>query len=145
MLAVEHAKVNGAELLKKLAESGTGKGKLEAGNQVLAFVWKKYERVATANEVLDALETTGAPELTLKKAKAIAETGVWNPAAEQPDLPLYEVLAGGAKPVLPEEPQKPLVEQAAEAAEVFAPAAVAEEIGLKKAKAAAAPKKPSAE
>lgn len=117
MLAVENAKVNGAELLKKLAETGTGKDKLALANNVLAFVYKKFGRVATANEVLDALEQNGAPEFTLHKAKCIAETGGWTPAVADGEVPLYEqLLAGGPVKLPAEEPEKSLVEQAQEAA-----------------------------
>lgn len=125
MLAVENPQVNGAELLKRLAETGTGAAKLELPRQLLAFTHRKYGKIATANEVLDALEKGGAPELTLAKAKEIAATGKYDPAAKAPETPVEELLLAGA--ALPPEPVKPALEEMAEEGPLEKLAAATEE------------------
>ena len=122
MAVIENAKLNGAQLIAELAKTGTGDKFLELPRQVLGFIHRKEKRIASAAEIIDVMEKAGVhdkfkdwrqtPELTLKKAIALAMTGEWNPAATPKVLPVEELLLAGQ--VLPPEEVKPAAEVAAE-------------------------------
>ena len=118
---------NGAELVKKLAATGTGLDKLAIARNFLAFVNRKEKRVAGSAEVIHALELGGAPALTVEKARQIAETGEWTGPVSEKEVPVEDLLlSGGAVP----EEDKSLAEQATEG---FDPkVASADEAELKK-------------
>lgn len=70
------AVTNGAELVKRLAASGTPDSKLEAARRLLFETHGTEQRVATSDEVIAALaEKLGGGHATVAKAKQIAETG----------------------------------------------------------------------
>lgn len=102
---------NGAELVKKLAATGTGEPKLAGARKFLAAVWGAERRVATAAAVLAVLETgcyevgaetvTGAPapEGTLAKAREIVRSGEWRGPVAEVAVPVEEqLLAEGGPP-----------------------------------------------
>ena len=76
---------SGAELVKKLKESGTGEAKLLVARGVLVARGAK----ATAGDVLEALALQFPGSLTVAKAKAFAEVGEWNPESARP-IPTIE-------------------------------------------------------
>lgn len=122
MATIENAKLNGAELLKALAQTGTSDSKLALPRQVLGFTARKEKRIATANEIVDVMEKAGVmapfadhprtPDLTLRKALALATTGKWDGPTEVAELPIEEILLAGQQ--LPDEPKKPAAEEAVE-------------------------------
>ena len=93
---------NGAELVRTLAAGGTGKDKLDCARDCLRAVRLDEARVATAAEVAAALHARFGPtHLTVLKAKALAETGVWAGPPKTEDVPIEEQLLAadaGAKP-----------------------------------------------
>lgn len=123
MVAIENPKFNGAELVAELAKTGTGDRHLKPARDLLAFVHRKENRVATASEVIDALESAGVtdamlkyprtPALTVQKARALAEAGRWDAPAAAEEPTVEERILAGQK--LPEEPAKTAVEEMAEA------------------------------
>lgn len=118
---------NGAELVKRLAATGTGLDKLAVARTFLAFVNRKEKRVAGSAEVIHALKLGGVPELTIQKAEQIAETGEWTGPVADKEVPVEDILlSGGAVP----EEEKSAAEQAVE---TFDPkTAEADEAELKK-------------
>lgn len=96
--------MNGAELVRKLAESGTGTAKLDVARKVLADTDEQEGRVATAEEVVTALESAGVSEGTLEKARSIIQTGKWDGVRVEKEKPVEERLL--EQMALPE-PQKP--------------------------------------
>ena len=87
---------NGAELVKRLADSGTPAGKLEPARAALRSVWEGEGRLAGCDEVVAALEAAGVPELTLAKARAFAETGEYTPAPSGAARPIEDELLDAA-------------------------------------------------
>lgn len=84
---------NGAELVRKLRETGTGESKLAIARKVLQDVFARDKRHATAEEVLDALRgSSDVTPATVAKAEMIAETGFWSPAAVEKQRPIEDVL-----------------------------------------------------
>lgn len=68
--------MSGAELVKKLAETGTGAAKLDVARGVL----RAKGRNATATDVLAALDADpSVPELTRRKAELLAAGGRYEP------------------------------------------------------------------
>lgn len=107
MVAVEKAVLNGAQLADALAKSGSGVRTLAPVRECLLEVHKKYNRIATANEVLAALEGAGDPaspygkfrEVTaaaLDKARQLAETGKWLAPEHREEKPIEQLLLEGA-------------------------------------------------
>lgn len=94
------AVANGAELVRALAKSGTGEAKLALCRRVLADVYQREHRTASAAEVVEALEAAEwVGDVTLKKARELA--GLPRSAAEAargPELPIEERLLGGTLP-----------------------------------------------
>lgn len=150
MVPVKDPKVNGAQLLKELAATGTAAAKLLPASQLLAFVHRKEKRIADANEVIDVLERCGlpgayegypaTPDLTLRKARAIAEKGKWDGITEVAELPVWETLLAGQE--LPDEKAPTLADQAAEAFDPAAPCKMEDALELKPAKRNPAPVPP---
>ncbi len=151
MAVIENAKLNGAQLLKEMAKTGTGAVKLALPRQILAFVHRKENRIARADELIDVMEKAGVidpykdfpptPHLTLQKARALAITGTWDGPVESVEVPVEELLLAGQK--LPEEPKKPVTEEAVEPANPFDAdrnCTLEEELSLKK---VARPKQPA--
>lgn len=93
---------SGALLTKKLAELGTGETKLAIARKCLSAA-RDAGRTATAADVVAALEAGGAPEMTVLKAKALAETGEWNGPPAENVTPIEELLlaAEGGAPAEP--------------------------------------------
>jgi hypothetical protein len=91
---------NGAELVRKLAESGTINDKLECARNALRAAKMEHGRVATSAEVVAALhDRYGPTHMTVVKAKALAETGVWTGPVQPEDVPIEEqLLAAETKP-----------------------------------------------
>jgi hypothetical protein len=120
MATIKDAKLNGAELLRELAKTGTSDAKLALPRQVLSFIHRKEKRVARADELIDAMEKAGVrepfaafpqtPELTLKKAMALATTGRWDGPTEAKEPTVEELILAG-QPV-PEEVAPPVAEEA---------------------------------
>lgn len=71
---------SGAELVRKLKESGTGEAKLLVARGVLVARGAK----ATAGDVLEALALQFPGSLTVAKAKSLAAIGEWNPEDAKP-------------------------------------------------------------
>lgn len=121
MAIVEKAVLNGAELIKALAATGTGDDKLELPRQMLAFIKRKENRILSATEVIDILEKAGVtdnfaawprtPALTLEKARSLAATGKWE-LAEKEEIPVEELILSGAE--LPPEAEPTSEEKFAE-------------------------------
>jgi hypothetical protein len=90
---------SGAMLTKKLAETGTGEAKLALARKCLIDA-RDAGRSATAAEVVAALELGGAPEMTVLKAKTLAETGEWHGPPADVKTPVEEELlaAEGTEP-----------------------------------------------
>ena len=97
------AVTNGAELVKRLAASGTPDAKLAPARRLLADLHRAERRVANAAEVLAALEDALGPDhMTVAKARQIADTGRWvRPAAAEVRSIEEELLAAAAKPADP--------------------------------------------
>jgi len=92
------AKLNGGELVKKLAESGTPPDALAPARRCLADTWAAAKRVATAAEVLGALADAHGPDHgTVAKARSIAEAGEWQPPAVAAVATEDEVLEAAKK------------------------------------------------
>lgn len=87
--------MSGAELVKRLGESGTGQAKLDLGRAVLLADAK-----ATGEQVYAALAAGGAPEGTLEKAQHFLTTGKL-PEKSAPPLSIEDrILAQqSAKPI----------------------------------------------
>jgi hypothetical protein len=129
MAVNESAKLNGAELIRELVRTGTADAKLALPRQILAFTHRKEKRVATAKELIDAMEKAGimapfqewakTPDLTLQKARTLAATGKWDGPLEVVEPTVEELLLAGTD--LPPEPEKPAAEQAVDAADPFNP------------------------
>lgn len=124
MVAVENPVLNGAQLVKALAESGAGARTMEPARECLRLYHTKYGKVAPANEVLAALGDCGEPgtpyqrfravsAASLDKARALAETGAWVPPKHREEVPIEQLLLDGAEK-LPEAP-KPKAPAAPEA------------------------------
>jgi hypothetical protein len=123
MAVIENAKLNGAELVRELAKTGTADAKLALPRQVLAFVHRREKRIASAAEVIDAMEWAGVkaeyldhpptPELTLRKARALALTGVWEGPTEKPEPTVEDRILAGAG--VPEPPEPPAADRAVSA------------------------------
>jgi hypothetical protein len=94
---------SGALLTKKLAESGTGEAKLALARKCLTDA-RDAGRTATAAEVVAALELGGAPEMTIMKAKALAETGEWHGPPEVSAPPVEEAMLAAEGIEVPAEP-----------------------------------------
>lgn len=93
---------NGAVLVRKLAETGTGQAKLDPCRKKLADVHRSEQgRVAGADEILKVLQGEDksyaeepAPEGTLAKAKTIIETGEWHGPSNVLEVPIEVTLLG---------------------------------------------------
>jgi hypothetical protein len=92
---------SGALLTKKLAETGTGEAKLAIARKCLIDA-RDAGRAATAAEVVAALELGGAPDMTVLKAKALAETGEWHGPPADVNTPVEEELLKAEGIELPE-------------------------------------------
>ena len=104
---------DGAALVRKLKESGTGEAKLAVARPALSAA-RAAGRRATSEEVLEALEAADVNPLTLQKAWAFATTGehvteeVRVPAIEDTlgDAPEPKPPAGGLTVLPPVGPEK---------------------------------------
>jgi len=105
---------SGALLTKKLAELGTGETKLAIARKCLSAA-RDAGRTATAADVVAALEAGGAPEMTVLKAKALAETGEWNGPPTENVTPIEELLlaAEGGAPAAEPAAAEPAAEKPA--------------------------------
>jgi hypothetical protein len=120
MAAIKDAKLNGAELIRELAKTGTADAKLALARHVLGFVHRKEKRVARADEIIDAMEKAGriepfldhptTPPLTLTKAVALATTGKWAGPVEVFEPTVEDLILAGE--TLPEPAERPAAEQA---------------------------------
>ena len=91
----EKAITNGALLVKKLAATGTGEGKLAPLRKKLAEVHRSEQgRVATADEMVAVLHEIEAPAGTLLKAKTLIDTGVWHGPPNEVEVPIEVKLLG---------------------------------------------------
>jgi hypothetical protein len=89
---------NGAELVRRLAESGTVNAKIDCARDCLRAVRMSHGRVATADEVVAALhERFGPTHMTVVKARALAETGVWTGPPKAEDVPIEEQILADEK------------------------------------------------
>lgn len=88
---------DGAALVRKLKESGTGDAKLAHARSALKAAHADGRR-ATADDVLAALEVGGVPELTLKKALAFAADGEYVSDSERYAPNIEDVLLAGDAP-----------------------------------------------
>ena len=77
---------SGAELVKKLKESGTGEAKLTVARAVLSEKGAK----ATAEDVIEALAQKWPNSLTIKKAKSFAACGEFDPESKEATAPAIE-------------------------------------------------------
>ena len=84
---------DGAALVRKLKESGTGEAKLAVARAALAGAHAAGRR-ATSEEVLEALEAAGVNPLTVQKAWAFATTG--EHVTEEVRVPAIEDALGEA-------------------------------------------------
>ena len=99
--------MNGAELVKKLAESGTGEGKLQIARKVLGDTYEYEGRIATTDEVILALESTfGVNHGTVGKAKLIVATGKWDVALQPENVPIESRLLANESVIPQPEPEK---------------------------------------
>ncbi len=94
MPAPTPAILNGAELVRRLKEHGTGETKLAVARKVLADIHRTEHRVASAAEVIDALTAAAAGEGTLLKARVLVETGTWSGPPKAEDVPIEDELLG---------------------------------------------------
>lgn len=102
MVAVENPVLNGAQLVKAMADSGAGVRTLAPARERLAEYHRKYGTVAPANEILAALDAANVSARSLDKAKQLAETGRWVPPEKRHEVPVEErLLAGMALPEAP--------------------------------------------
>lgn len=103
------AVTGGADLVRRLRESGTGEDKLAVARAVLA----EKGAASTSGDVLAALEARFPGTLTVAKARAYCETGEWVPDSARPLANLEDqILAGPAdlgkpEPPKPSDPPKP--------------------------------------
>ena len=97
---------NGAELVQKLKGTGSPEGALAGPRKVLADVHRIEGRIASANEVMVAMETgeytAGDQRLeipvaqpgTLQKVRALVKTGEWSGPPQEVVVPVEERLLG---------------------------------------------------
>ena len=98
---------NGAELVRKLAELGTINDKIECARGCLKAVKMLHGRVATADEVVEALLARFGPtHMTCVKARALAATGEWKGPTQPEDVPIEVQLLAEAKPAKPADTKK---------------------------------------
>lgn len=84
---------SGAELVRRLRESGTGEDKLAVARKVLA-----EKRAATAEDVVAALgDALGEGHMTVQKAAALAETGEWAGPKAEAAVPIEEQILAAKK------------------------------------------------
>ncbi len=121
MAVIVNPKLNGAELIRELKKTGTGPAKLELASQLLGFIHRTEKRIATAVEIIDAMEKAGimdgflqwpqTPTLTLTKAITLATTGVWVGPVEVVELSIEELILAGRELPPEEEPVAPPLEK----------------------------------
>ncbi len=88
---------NGAELVKKLKESGTGDSRLAPARECLTRVKGERGEVASSAQVVAALESAyGADHMTVVKAKALAATGEWAKKTPAKPVAIEDELLGTA-------------------------------------------------
>lgn len=93
---------NGAELVKRLRESGTPDGPLAPARACLHEVRAGDRRSATADEVLAAMEAALGPDHgSVRKARCLIATGAVT-AAAAPTIPIEDQLLA-AEPARPED------------------------------------------
>jgi hypothetical protein len=90
---------SGAELVKMMAESGTGEAKLAPARQLLAEHYEKTGKDTSAAGVIAALEASGAPEMTLDKARQFAGRGEYTGPAQAAAVKIEDVILVAAKKV----------------------------------------------
>jgi hypothetical protein len=95
---------NGAELVKRLKDHGTGETKLAVVRKLLADTHRIENRVAHADEVLAELVKAGVGEGTLLKARTLAETGEWKGPPADLTLSIEDELLGARTPPAPAPP-----------------------------------------
>jgi len=86
---------SGAELVRRLRESGTGEDKLAVCRKVLASA--PDPRRVTSADVVAAIEAAFPHSLTVEKAKALAETGEWAGPKSDQAVPIEEQVLAAAK------------------------------------------------
>lgn len=90
---------NGAELVRKLRESGTPGHLLAPARALLASVHDDHGRLATSDEVLATLTAElGDEHGTVVKAHQIAETGDWKRPEPKTEDEIEEKLLNAKKP-----------------------------------------------
>lgn len=98
---VELKITNGAELVAKLAATGTGEAKLAVARKHLGFIHRSENRVASAAELLDVLaKEFGEEHMSVRKARCIAETGEWAGPIEMRNPPIEQILMGNTAPIV---------------------------------------------
>ena len=97
---------NGAELVQKLALTGTGANKLAGPRKFLEDIHRVEGRIATATEVYGVMESgqyevggqkiqvQPSPEATLVKARELMRTGEWNGPPQDLEQTIEEKLLG---------------------------------------------------
>lgn len=108
------AVTNGAELVKRIKATGTNDARLVVAREKLREVHAARGAVASADEVIAALEENYGPDhMTCVKARAIAERGEWaKPETSKTEVPIEDLLTGEtadtrpARVVKPAEPPK---------------------------------------
>jgi hypothetical protein len=89
------AVANGAELVRELLRGGTGERKIAVARKVLSDVWAREHRVATAAEVVEALEESEAVgEVTIAKARELAGLPSAREVRAAKSLPIEALLLG---------------------------------------------------
>ncbi len=150
MLPIEKPAVNGAELIERLAATGTGADKLELPRLFLVHTHRKEKRIATATEILDVMEKAGThhscmnypptPELTLAKARQIAETGQYLSVPREEEVPVEKLILAGTE--LPPDEEPDPVGDALEEFDPQAEEAFKEELPIGLTKVKPKPKRP---
>ena len=112
------AVTNGAELVKRLKATGTPDSRLAPARAKLREVHADHGKVASADEVVAALEAAYGPtHMTVVKAKAIREAGEWKPpGAARAAAAIEDMLADSGMAVsdgtaVGEAPRPPKVER----------------------------------
>lgn len=86
---------NGAELVQRLKESHSPDNKLRPARDCLTRIKFTDGRVATCEEVYDALAAAWPESAILDKARQIIEFGVYKAPEEKPQTPIEEQILKG--------------------------------------------------
>jgi hypothetical protein len=86
---------NGAELVLRLKETHSPDNKLRPARDCLTRIKFSEGRVATCQEVYEALADAWPESAILEKARQIIDFGVWKAPEERKEIPIEESLAKG--------------------------------------------------